>query len=233
MAVTSTRGVRMLSTVTSPNCSAEEISSPCSSSRLPSSVMSSMISYSSSSVTVISGSPLESFAAPRPIAVSSAESGAKSFISTRIAPAQESSSFSLYFLPRLFGSISPRKNTTIVVTIVLRVTKLNPQRRVTATVTIEATAICTMFVPIRIVVIARSKLSSRNSASFARVSPRSAAVLIFVRDAEAMAVSVTAKYMAQNKSMIAMIHGNRLPSSIMRISISFWKQISMYLNTKR
>ena len=229
MAARSTRGVRMLSTVTSPNCSAEEIRSPCSESSVPSSVMSSMISYSSSSVTEISPSPLVSFAAPCPIAVSSAESGAKSFISTRIDPAQPSRSFSLYFFPRLFGSISPAKNTTTVVMIVLSETAFNPQRRVTATVTIAATEICTMFVPIRIVVIARSKLSSRYSAFFARVSPRSAAVLILTRETDAMAVSVTAKYMAQNNKTIAMIHGNRLPSSIMWISISLLNKLTVII----
>ena len=144
---------------------------------------------------------------------------------SRMEPAQPRSSFSLYFFPRLFGSISPAKKTTIVVMIVLRETALNPQRLVTATVTMEATAICTMFVPINIVVIARSKLSIRNRAFLARVSPRSAAVLILTREAEAMAVSVTAKYMAQHNKTIAMIHGNRLPSSIMWISISLLNKL--------
>ena len=82
-----------------------------------------------------------------------------------------------------------------------------------------------MFVPINIVVIARSKWSSRYRAFFARASPRSAAVLILTRETEAMAVSVTAKYMAQNNKTIAINHGNRLPSSIMWISISFVEQI--------
>ena len=148
------------------------------------------------------------------------------FHEMRIDPAQPSRSFSLYFFPRLFGSISPAKNTTTVVMIVLSETAFNPQRRVTATVTIAATEICTMFVPIRIVVIARSKLSSRYSAFFARVSPRSAAVLILTRETDAMAVSVTAKYMAQNNKTIAMIHGNRLPSSIMWISISLLNKLT-------
>ena len=41
----------------------------------------------------------------------------------------------LYFLAMLLGSISPTKKTTRVVTKVLRVTALRPQRRVTRTVT--------------------------------------------------------------------------------------------------
>ena len=59
----------------------------------------------------------------------------------------------------LLGSISPAKNTTIVVIIVLSETQLMPQSFVTATVTIVAIEICTIFVPMRIVLIALSKLS--------------------------------------------------------------------------
>ena len=42
---------------------------------------------------------------------------------------------SAYFFPMLFGSISPAKNTTTVVTTVLTATAPIPQRRLTSTVT--------------------------------------------------------------------------------------------------
>ena len=98
--------------------------------------------------------------------------------------------------------------------IVLTETAFRPQRRVTATVTRDAIAMCTMLVPIRMVVTARSKSSSTSSALRARGSPRSAAVFILLREAAAKAVSATPKYAAQKSSAIAMIHGNRLPSSM-------------------
>ena len=58
------------------------------------------------------------------------------------------------------GSISPAKNTTMVVMIVLIDTALTPHFLVTARVTIEAAAICTILVQISRVLMARSKLSS-------------------------------------------------------------------------
>ena len=107
----------------------------------------------------------------------------------------------------LLGSISPAKNTTIVVTIVLSETALSPHILVTATVTREAVAICTMLVHISRVLIAMSKLSITYSALFAPASPRSAATFILGRDAEANAVSVTAKNIAQKSSATAIIQG--------------------------
>ena len=92
---------------------------------------------------------------------------------------------SLYCLPMLFGSISPAKNTTIVVMSVLTETAPTPQRLVTATVTMEAAAIWTMFVPISMVVMALSKFSSTHRALSALLLPRSAASLILVFEAEA------------------------------------------------
>ena len=215
IATTSTLGVSTLSTVTSPNWSAEEMRSPRSSSRLPSSVMSSIISYSSSSVTEIWLSPFVSFAADCPIHVSSLDSGAKIFISTHRTPAQLNASFSLNFLATLLGSISPTKNTTIVVIIVLTETALSPHIRLTATVTTEAVVICTMFVQISRVLIARSKFSITYSARFAWSLPLSAAARIRDLDAEANAVSATASHAAQKSKIAICNHGNLLPSSIL------------------
>ena len=67
------------------------------------------------------------------------------------------------------------KNTTIVVTMVLIDTALRPHSFVTATVTMEAVAICTILVQISRVLMALSKSSRINSAVFALASPRSAA----------------------------------------------------------
>ena len=74
--------------------------------------------------------------------------------------AQERARVSLYFFATLLGSISPAKNTTMVVMIVLIDTALTPHFLVTARVTIEAAAICTILVQISRVLMARSKLSS-------------------------------------------------------------------------
>ena len=174
-ATRSTRGVSTLSTVTSPNWRAEEISSPCCSSRLPSSVMSSMMSYSSSSVKDTGVSSGVSFAADWPIQVSRAERGVKTFIRNCSTGPVARASGSLYFLAMLLGSISPAKKTTIVVTMVLIDTALRPHIFVTATVTMEAVAICTILVQISKVLMALSKSSRINSAVFALASPRSAA----------------------------------------------------------
>ena len=62
--------------------------------------------------------------------------------------------FSGYFFAMLFGSISPKKNTTMVVTMVEMVTALKPHFFVTYTVTIPAVAMWTMFVQISSVVMA-------------------------------------------------------------------------------
>ena len=59
----------------------------------------------------------------------------------------------------LLGSISPAKNTAIVHTIVPSATQLAPQVRVTSTVVSVAVEMWTIFVPMRIAEIARSKLS--------------------------------------------------------------------------
>ena len=97
--------------------------------------MSSIISYSSSSVTESSGSLLLSLAAVSPIFASTAEKGRKRPIKKRRLPAQAFASRSGNFLAMLFGSISPAKNTSSVVRIVLTVTTESPQRRVTTMVT--------------------------------------------------------------------------------------------------
>ena len=93
----------------------------------------------------------------------------------------------------LLGSISPKKKTASVVRIVLIETAFSPQRFVTATVTIEAIERCVIFVPIRIVVIALSNCSRTSSASCAFRFPLSESTFSFGRDAEASAVSATAK----------------------------------------
>ena len=93
----------------------------------------------------------------------------------------------------LLGSISPAKKITTVVISVLSDTALRPQRAVTATVTIAAAARWTILVPISRVLTARSKWSSTYWAASALGSPFSAFALIFTRETEAIAVSVTAK----------------------------------------
>ena len=75
-------------------------------------------------------------------------------------PAVCRASGSLYFFAMLLGSISPRKNTQIVVTIVPIATRERPHVRVTIIVVREPTEIWAMLVPMRIVEMARSKLSS-------------------------------------------------------------------------
>ena len=66
-------------------------------------------------MTVTSGSPLESFAAPLPMAVRIEESGVKIAIKKHSEFAVAKDNRSLYFFAMLLGSISPMKNTTIVV----------------------------------------------------------------------------------------------------------------------
>ena len=123
-----------------------------------------MMSYISSSVTDISGSAFTKRAAKLPMADRTADIGRKMRIKKHSEPATAKDSRSLYFLAMLFGSISPTRKTTMVMIIVLRVTALSPQMRVTLTVTMLAAAMCTMFVQIRILLMARSKLSSTSSA---------------------------------------------------------------------
>ena len=162
-----------------------------------------------------------SFAADWPIQVSRADSGAKTFIKKRSMGPVARARGSLYFFATLLGSISPAKNTTMVVTMVLMDTALSPHSFVTATVTIEAVAICTMFVHMSRVLMALSKSSRISSAVFALPSPRSAAALMRLLEQEAKAVSLTAKKAAQNSSSTAIIHGNRLPSSILGYTSPF------------
>ena len=59
---------------------------------------------------------------------------------TRSVPAVARLMGSLYFLATLLGSISPKKNTTSVVTNVEMDTAETPHRLVTYTVTMEAVA---------------------------------------------------------------------------------------------
>ena len=121
---------------------------------------------------------------------------------------------SLYFFAMLFGSISPMKNTTIVVTSVPMVTADTPHLRVTSTVTYAAVVRWMMFVPIRMVEIALSKLSNTYSTFSAWREPRSTRALIRIRLTEANAVSISAKYAAPQSSKRIMRPDNRLPSSI-------------------
>ena len=86
-----------------------------------------MRSYSSSSVTDTSPSPLDSLAAAWPMAVSTAETGAKKRIKKHSEPAVPRLNRSLYFLAILLGSISPRKNRTRVVATVPQTTAPMPQ----------------------------------------------------------------------------------------------------------
>ena len=93
----------------------------------------------------------------------------------------------------LFGSISPNRNRTSVVATVPQTTAPEPQFLATITVTMAAALKWTMFVPIRIVVIARSKSSSTRMARLARTSPFSSLARMRARETEANAVSASAK----------------------------------------
>ena len=112
------------------------------------------MSASSSSVTVTAGSLCTRRATALPKAVSRADRGLKSTMKNRSERAVRMASRSAYFLAMLFGSISPAKNTTTVVTSVPAVTAHMPHCRCTATVTSVAIVRCRMFVPISSVVIA-------------------------------------------------------------------------------
>ncbi len=213
-AAKSTRAVRIVSAVTSANCRAELTSSPLSVSSVPSSVISSMMSYSSSSVTDTSGSPFVSFAACFPKAVRMAVAGPKMDIKKHSDPAVDKASRSLYFFAMLFGSISPIKKIAMVIIIVLIVTAETPHLRVTNIVTSDAITICTIFVPISIVVIALSKLSNTRRAFLALPSPRSRRDFSLTRETDANAPSANAKYAARNMRIIIIAKNDRLPSSI-------------------
>jgi len=153
------------------------------------------------------------------MAVSSAETGLRMSMKNRSAPDVARLIRSLYFLAMLLGSISPTKNAAMVVMIVDRVSADTPHMRVTCTVTMEAAAMCMIFVQISMVVIARSKLSVMKRAFLARSSPLSASVFSFTRDTEANAVSAMAKYMAPNRRSITISQDNRLPSSIKDVTL--------------
>jgi hypothetical protein len=103
------------------------------------------------------------------MAVSSEERGLKMSMKNRSAPDVARLIRSLYFLAMLLGSISPRKNTAMVVMIVERVTAETPQMRVTCTVTMAAAEMWIMLVQMRMVVMARSKLSDISRARFALI----------------------------------------------------------------
>ena len=118
-------------------------------------------------MTETSGSPRVRFEAAWPMAVSAADRGEKSAMKKRREPAVCRHSRSLYFFAIDLGSISPAKKTTAVVTKVPAVTAEMPHLRVTSTVTMAATVMCTMLVPMRTVGIALSKLSKTNSAPLA------------------------------------------------------------------
>ena len=128
--------------------------------------------------------------------------------------AVESAQRSLYLLTRLFGSISPAKKTARVQRIVPSATYPAPQRRVTRRVTSVAVVIWTIFVPIRMVEMATSKLSCTYKALSARRSPRSWAILRRMRPTDMVLVSATAKYAAHPSKTITHNHGNQLSLSI-------------------
>ena len=176
----------------SPNSSAEVMRSPRSESSVPSSVMSSMMSWISSSVTETSGSPLTMRLARLPIAERTAVAGVQILSMIIRGPMKRSARSSLYFFAMLLGSISAKKNTIREVAIVEIVTAESPKRRVTYTVTSDAVERWAMFVQMRIVLIVRSKLSSAVRTEAARSSPWSARVFIFTLEQDARAVSTTA-----------------------------------------
>ena len=115
-------------------------------------------------------------------------------MSTTRSPAQARLDFSLNFLPILFGSISPIRNMARVMIKVDAVTADSPHLLVTAAVTTDAAAIWAIFVHIRRVVIASSKLSRTYNTFLALPFPLSALTLIFVLETLDTAVSVRAQY---------------------------------------
>ncbi len=161
---------------------------------LPSSVISSIISYISSSVTETSSRLPAILRVSLPIPDRIAVMGRNTFMSTTRSPAQARLDFSLNFLPILFGSISPIRNMARVMIKVDAVTADSPHLLVTAAVTTDAAAIWAIFVHIRRVVIASSKLSRTYITFWALPFPLSALTLIFVLETLDTAVSVRAQY---------------------------------------
>lgn len=107
----------------------------------------------------------------------------------------------------------------MVVIMVDSVTAESPQIRVTCTVTMAAAARWMILVQIRMVVMARSKLSRMRRAFTARVSPRSDSVFKATLDTDAKAVSAIAKYIAPKRSRTTISHDIRLPSSIKDVTL--------------
>ena len=140
-----------------PKLSADCTSSPFSASIAPSSVMFSIISYSSSSVTVDSASTPPSLAAALPSLDSRNETGVHSRISRIMEPAIVREKCSEYFFAMLLGSSSAKKKTITVSTSVAAATASVPHRRVTISVVIAEARMCDRLLPMSSVDSARSK----------------------------------------------------------------------------
>ena len=94
---------------------------------------------------------------------------------------------------RLLGVISPKISTTTVITTVETVAPMSPYRLTNRTVPMDAEAMLTMLLPIRMVESSRSYRSESRQASAARRLPFSASALSLVLFSDENAVSVAEK----------------------------------------
>ena len=98
-------------------------------------------------------------------------SGVRSTISTRRDGVTARATASAFCLARLLGEISPKISTTTVMTTVERVTPASPTNRTNSTVAMDAAAILTMLLPMRMVESSTSYCSDRRRAAAARLLP--------------------------------------------------------------
>ena len=83
-------------------------------------------------------------------------SGVKTTRNTRSSGAASMAKLSAFCLARLFGEISPKISTTTVITTVEMVTPLSPRNLTNTTVAMDAEAMLTMLLPMRMVESSRS-----------------------------------------------------------------------------
>ncbi len=150
-----------------------------------------------------------------------ATSGVNIFIKKRNEPAQARDIVSLRSLTKAFGIISPKRNTIAVVITVVRAViaslSMLPNlpalsSRNISTVAIDEAAIFDMLLPIRIVVMASSKLLTIYRAFLAFLSPSSARFFMRILFMAEKALSVPAKYAQKTTNVIKASINRQLPS---------------------
>ena len=119
--------------------------------------------------------------------------GVSTQMTTRMMGADTMANFSGFSLARLFGLISPKISTTMVMTMVETVAPMSGIRRTKSRVEMEDMAMFTTLLPTRMLLSSWSYFSARLSASAALLLPFSAMVRSRVRFREEKAVSVAEK----------------------------------------